>query len=131
MFGIILVVMAFTLVLITDRYINGFLAHDKDIPKHVYAYRAINTCLAYQDSVTHRYYPGIIDFTKYKQEILDNCYTNTEKSFNIQLKDWKKQQDYDRILIGFGATLSIKSYPVWIRYEDGTINEGELLFGAS
>ncbi|MBN2052293.1 hypothetical protein JW756_02210 [Candidatus Woesearchaeota archaeon] len=131
-FAVILIVMAFVLVLTTQRYIDGFLAYDQNIPKHIYAYRAINNCLAYQDPVTLRYYPGVIDFTKYKQEVLDNCYANTDvKSFNIQLKDLSRQQDYDRILVGFGASLSTKSYPVWIKYEDGSTSTGELLFGVS
>ena len=131
-FGAILVVMAFVLFFITNEYIDGFLVYDKDIPKHVYAYRAINTCLAYQDNVTKRYYPGIIDFSKYNEEVLKDCYVKTEgKSFNVQLRDLEKPEDYSRILIGFGASLSIEAYPVWIKYADGTINEGELLFGVS
>ena len=95
MFGFILIVMAFVLFTITNRYIDGFLAYDKDIPTHVYAYRAVNTCLAYQDNVTKRYYPGIIDFSKYNEEVLKDCYAKTDvKSFNIQLRDLKKPEDY-------------------------------------
>jgi hypothetical protein len=132
MFGIILIVMGFVLLIITNRYINGFLAYDPDLPTNIYAYRAINTCLAYQDSSTERYYPGIIDFAKYNQQTLDNCYTNTDvRSFNIQLKDLQKPEDYPAILVGFGASLRINSYSILIKYDDGAMNQGELLFGVS
>jgi hypothetical protein len=124
--------MGFVLIVITDKYISGFMAYHPDIPKHVYAYRAINTCLAYQDTTTNRFYPGIIDFSKYTQQVLDSCYANINvKSFNIQLIDLKMPKSYDKILVGFGESLSIKTYPVFIKYADGTINEGELLFGVS
>lgn len=130
--GIIFIVMAFVLILITGQYMKAFLAHDKELPTHIYAYRAINTCLAYQDQVTKRYYPGIVDFTKYKQENLDACYADISfKSFNIQLKDYDKKESYNRILVGFGASMNIIPYPVWILYPDGTINQGELWFGIS
>jgi hypothetical protein len=129
--GFIFVVMAFVLLYTTNSYLKAFTANSNTIVVHTYAYRAINTCLAYQDSITNRFYPGIIDFNKYNQENLDKCYSNTSiKSFNIQLRDVDKAQSYDRILVGFGASMNILSYPVFIRYADGNISKGELLFGA-
>ncbi len=128
----IILAMAFVLVLSTSAYMRAFRVHDKDVPAHVYAYRSLNTCLAYQDKVTKRYYPSIIDFSKYTQENLEACYNNTnEKSFNIQLKDLDKQIPYNRILVGFGASMNIKSYPVLILYEGGSMSKGEFLFGIS
>ena len=59
--GVIFIIMGFVLVMITGKYLSAFTAHDKDIPQHIYAYRAINVCLSYQDPITKRYYPGIID----------------------------------------------------------------------
>jgi hypothetical protein len=130
--GIIFLIMAVTLIITTNQYVSAFLAHDKLLPTHIYAYRAINTCLAYKDVEIDRFYPGIIDFSKYNQQNLDACYTNTEfKSFNIQLRDSGKDISYDRILVGFGASRNILSYNVAIRYPDGSISQGELLFGAS
>ncbi len=130
--GFIFIVMVFVLLLVTGQYKEGFLAVDKDVPTHVYAYRSINTCLAYQDEITGRYYPGLIDYTKYRQEVLETCYSDTSaRSFNIQLKDLDKPRHYDRILVGFGGSMNIKSYPVLIRYKNGDINNGELLFGIS
>lgn len=131
-FAVMIIVMGLVLKVAPGKYIDSFLVYHKPILKNIYAYRAINTCLAYQDNVTKRYYPGIIDFSKYNEEVLKDCYAKTDvKSFNIQLRDLKKPEDYPRILVGFGASLSIESYPVWIKYADGTINEGELLFGVS
>jgi hypothetical protein len=132
MAGFILVVMAFVLILTIGSYLSSFTVTDKDLPTHIYAYRAINTCLAYQDQVTKRFYPGIIDMNKYTQQNLEACYSDTSvKSFNVQLKDLDKGEAQSRLLVGFGASLYIKSYPVWIRYPDGNISSGELLFGAS
>ena len=129
---VLFVIMGFFLMFIINDYISAFLVYDKDIPRNIYAYRAVNTCLAYQDSTTGRYYPGIIDYTKYNQEVLDDCYNDTSvRSFNIQLVDKDKGERYDRILVGFGASRNIVPYPVFIRYEDGTTNHGELLFGMS
>jgi hypothetical protein len=131
-FGIMLAFMVLILVFYTDKYVNSFMAYHPDLPNHIYAYRAINTCLAYQDNVTSRYYPGVIDFTKYTQEALEKCYVDTQvRSFNVQLRDLDRQKDYDRILVGFGASLKIMSYPVAIKYPDGAMSKGELLFGIS
>ena len=132
MAGFIFLVMAFALLLTTGSYLKAFTASNKDLPTHIYAYRALNTCLAYQDSVTKRFYPGILDSIKYTQENLDACYSDTSiKSFNIQLRDLDKAQSYDRILVGFGASMNLISYPAWIRYPDGSLSRGELLFGTS
>lgn len=125
---VIFVIMAFVLHYLVGKYIASFLVHDQSIPTHVYGYRAVNTCLAYQDSETKRFYPGIIDLTKYNEETLKKCYGNT-KSFNFQLIDLDKEESFDKILLGFGASLSIKKYSVFILYEDKTISRGELWFG--
>jgi len=130
--GAIFLLMAIVLIVITNQYIQSFLAHDKLLPTHIYAYRAINTCLAYKDAEIGRFYPGIIDFSKYNQQNLDACYTNTDvRSFNIQLRDLDKNIAYDRILVGFGASMNLLSYNVAIRYPDGNVSQGELLFGVS
>jgi hypothetical protein len=132
MAGFIFVVMAFVLILTISGYLNAFTVTGKDVYTHIYAYRALNTCLAYQDPVTHRYYPSVIDITKYTQENLEACYADTSfKSMNIQLKDLDKGEAQNRLLVGFGAALYIKIYPVWIKYPDGNFTRGELLFGAS
>jgi hypothetical protein len=132
MAGFIFVVMAFVLILTIGDHLSAFTVIDKELPTHIYAYRAINTCLAYQDQVTKRYYPGVIDITKYTQGNLEACYSDTSyKSFNVQLKDLDKGESQSRLLVGFGAALYIKSYPVWIKYPDGNFTRGELLFGAS
>ena len=132
MVGVLFLAMGFILVLITDQYINAFLVYDKEIPVNLYAYRAINNCLAFQDSFTSRYYPGIIDINKYTQTNLDNCYTDTSQySFSIQLRSLSTDYDYPKILVGFGAAGTINTYPVLIREKDGSIFKGELLFGTS
>ncbi len=130
MVGVLFLVMGFVLVLITNQYINAFLVYDENIPMNLYAYRAINNCLAFQDSFTHRYYPGIIDINKYTQTNLNNCYTDTSQySFSLQLRSLSGDYDYPRILVGFGAASTIHIFPVLIREKDGTILKGELLFG--
>jgi hypothetical protein len=130
MVGVLFLAMGFILVLITDQYINAFLVYDKDIPLNNYAYRAINNCLAFRDSFTHRYYPGLIDINKYTQTNLNDCYTDTSQySFNIQLKSFSTDYVYPKILVGFGSARTFYSYPVLIRETDGSIFKGELLFG--
>ena len=131
-FMVILLVMGFTLKNTTEKYIGSFTTYHKPILWKIYSYRVINTCLAYQDPVTHRYYPGIVDYSKYNQETLDACFADTSvKSFNIQLKNLEKPEDYPRILVGFGASQNIRPYSVWIKYEDGSMSKGELLIGVS
>jgi len=129
---IVFAVMAFILLFIIGQYIESFLVYDTDVAKNVYAYRAINTCLAYQDPFTNRYYPGIIDLSKYTQENLNNCYADTiAVSFNVQLVSLTGEKTYDRILVGFGAARTIGRYPVLIRNSNGRVVQGELLFGTS
>jgi hypothetical protein len=129
MVGVIFLVMGFILVLITDQYINAFLVYDKEIPLNNYAYRAINNCLAFQDSFTHRYYPAVIDVNKYTQTNLNNCYTDTSQySFSLQLRSLGTDYTYPKILVGFGATTTVHTFPVLIREKDGSIFKGELLF---
>lgn len=132
MVGVLFLAMGFILILITNQYINAFLVYDDNIPMNLYAYRAINNCLAFQDSFTHRYYPGVIDINKYTQTNLNTCYTNTSQySFSFQLRSLSGDYDYPRILVGFGAARTIHNFPVLIREKDGSIFKGELLFGTS
>jgi hypothetical protein len=132
MAGVVFLIMGFLLFIIMKQYTDAFLVYDKEIPKNIYAYRAINTCLAYQDPFTGRFYPGIIDVRKYNQRTLDNCYMNTTYvSFNLQLRSLAEEKDYPRILVGFGAVRTATSYPVLIRISEGNLVKGELLFGTT
>jgi hypothetical protein len=130
MVGVLFLAMGFVLILIMDQYINAFLVYDKNIPMNIYAYRSINNCLAFQDSFTGRFYPGIIDVRKYSQMNLNNCYVNTSQaSFSLQLRNLDGGYDYPKILVGFGATQTTYAYPVLIREKDGSIFKGQLIFG--
>jgi hypothetical protein len=131
-FMALLLIMGFALYVLTGNYLSGYLSYSSDIPEKIYAYRAINTCLAYQDPTTGRFYPGVIDFSKYNEEVLNICYTRTDmKSFNFELKDITKNKQYNKLLVGFGASLTTKSYPVLIRYDDGSLSQGTLMIGVS
>jgi hypothetical protein len=130
---LIFLAMGWILVLIVEQYTNAFMAYEPAIARNVYAYRAINVCLAYQDPFTHRFYPGVIDVRKYNENVLDDCYVNSSKtaSFTIQIIDLSQDKEYDRILVGFGATRTITAFPILIRNNDGSMAKGEFLFGSN
>jgi hypothetical protein len=131
-FAGILIVMALALLIITSELMNGYLSYSEGIRGRIYAYRAINNCLAYQDEFTGRFYPGIIDLNKYNEQHLGECFAKTDKrSFNLQLYNLKNETQYPQLLVGFGASLSINKYPVFIRYDAKTVHPGELSFGVS
>ena len=63
------------------------------------ALRFTNTadCFTYQDPITGRIYPGVIDLNKYTQESLDSCYkTDAERgeyNFGLLIRGFQREED--------------------------------------
>jgi len=75
-----------------------FIAGHKDkltsVPEELQAelisLRFTNSCFAYQDPVTGRIYPGVIDISKFTEQQLQRCYTTKDQNefnFRLQLGD--------------------------------------------
>jgi hypothetical protein len=78
-------------------YITGYQIQENsyldDVENKIVQARFFNSpdCFAYQDSVTGRTYPGMIDLEKFKQDRLDRCYivpgNFVNACFKIELVD--------------------------------------------
>ena len=128
----ILALMFLFLRFLPGSYLDAYLTYSPEVKQGVFAYRAINNCLAYQDPVTKRFYPGIIDTSKYTKEKLDECYQGDDVSISFSLTDRDSQKEYGKILVGFGASLRQETYDVLILPENGgEYHKATLVVGVS
>ena len=129
--GFLVIICGFTVLFLVDNYIQSFNQYHESIPEKIYAYRAINTCLAYQDDTTKRFYPGIIDINKFTEETLSNCYQDSYRSFSFLLRNKATDSYYDKIIMGSQPSLDMSRYFVMIRTTEGKLQYGELFVGVS
>ena len=74
--GSLLTVAVLVLAIILSIYQGTIFSVPTELEAETISLRFINTpeCFTYQDSVTGRVYPGIIDIDKFSQERMDDCY---------------------------------------------------------
>jgi hypothetical protein len=74
LFGII------TLVVFFSIYQGQLVDMPRELEAETIVLRFVNNpdCFTYQDPVTNRVYPGVIDVEKYNQDYLDKCYYTEE-----------------------------------------------------
>ncbi|MBD3314095.1 hypothetical protein GF345_06645 [Candidatus Woesearchaeota archaeon] len=76
---------------------NSYLA---DVEDTIIQTRFLNNpdCFAYQDTDTGRIYPGVIDIRKFKQDVMDACYSvpedYTSGFFRLELKKLDTEKEY-------------------------------------
>jgi len=87
-------------------------------------------CFAYQDPITERTHPRLIDLSRFKNETLADCYlsdTTKDHQFQLKLKNLDNNQTYQ---IQTKEWFNVPSFtirePVFIK-QDGTISNGQLL----
>lgn len=94
--GIVITVAILAFALIMSSYQNKLVEIPPELKAELLALRFLNTpeCFTYQDSLTGRIFPGVIDLNKFTQERLDGCY-RTEKeqgykdyNFGIELEGY-------------------------------------------
>ena len=96
--------------------------------------RFINSpnCFAYQDPITERVYPGLIDLDRFNNKIIQECYySNTTKHYQFQLKltDLKSK---DTQTIQTKEWYNVPSFtltqPVQIKKQNEVLNGQLLIF---
>lgn len=101
---ITIVVIAFTLII--ANYKSTLTKVPPKLRAELIALRFVNApgCFAYQDEITGRIYPGVIDLSKFNEETMNKCYQSESiKNFNFQLvlddktletDEWKHVTDF-------------------------------------
>ena len=82
--GVLITTTIIAFALIMSGYQRRLVEVPQELRAELISLRFVNTpeCFTYQDPITGRIFPGIIDVNKFTQERLDKCYhTETEKGF--------------------------------------------------
>lgn len=82
--GVVITIVILAFALIMSSYQNKLVEVPPKLRAELLSLRFMNTpeCFTYQDPVTGKIFPGIIDLNKYTQERLDKCYrTEKEKGY--------------------------------------------------
>lgn len=83
--GIVITIVILAFAIIMSQYQNNSLQVPPQLRAELISLRFVNTpeCFTYQDPVSGRIFPGVIDLNKFTQEGMDLCYrTEKEKGFN-------------------------------------------------
>ena len=86
--SIILALLALSLVITAMNFRAHILSTPEKLESSILSSRFLNSpqCFAYQDSVTQRIYPRLIDLNRFTDKTINNCYlSNTTKGYNFQL----------------------------------------------
>lgn len=87
--AVILSVLVMAFVIMVGRYKDALTQIPPELKEAIYGFRFIYSpkCFIYQDPLTGRNYPGIIDLKRFTDEAIASCYvTNTAKEHNFALR---------------------------------------------
>lgn len=82
--GVLITITVIALVFLFSSYQRQLVEVPEELRAELISLRFVNTpeCFTYQDPVTNRVFPGVIDVNKFTQERLDSCYrTENERGF--------------------------------------------------
>lgn len=130
--SIILALLALGLVITTINFRGHLLSTPEKLESSILSSRFLNSpqCFAYQDPVTQRIYPRLIDLSRFTDKTINNCYvSNTTKDHNFQLLLRNLETDQEQT-IQTSEWYNVPAYtipePVLIKNEK-TTNKGLLL----
>ncbi len=124
---IVVTATAFTLYAIIGQFRNVLVQTPGELHTSIYLQRFLG-CLAYQDPNTGRPYPGIIDNSKFTEDILNKCYQSSEHSLQeLRLELYVNGQVKDAIETkNFGIPKS--TLPLYVLlFENGKTQPAKLL----
>lgn len=104
-FIIAITIFLFTFVYILNDYRNRLTAFPVELEAETLALRFLNNpdCFAYQDEITKRVYPRVIDLKKFNQKTINSCYPlNKEKGF--------KEKNFELNLVEHKTKLQTNNY---------------------
>lgn len=129
-FGFVAVIAFILLVWMVPSYKSELGTIPPNLENHLLIQRFLNSpfCFTYQDEDTNRFYPGVIDLTRFNQDNLDECY-NAE---NTEVKAFRLTLDYnnEKITINtnnWGGFLKKTQTEHVFVYDEGEIQRAELL----
>ncbi|HLD79703.1 MAG TPA: hypothetical protein VJA18_04025 [Candidatus Nanoarchaeia archaeon] len=82
--GVLITITVIALVFLFSGYQRQLVEVPEELRAELISLRFVNTpeCFTYQDPITGRAFPGVIDVNKFTQERLDRCYrTENERGF--------------------------------------------------
>ena len=129
-FGFVAVIAFILLVWMVPSYKSELSTIPLNLENHLLIQRFLNSplCFTPQDKDTNRFYPGVIDLTKFNQENLDECY-NAE---DTKVKAYRLTLDYNNQKITIntknweGVLKKAQTEHVFV-YDEREIQRAELL----
>lgn len=88
MAGVVITIVVIAFVMILVNYQGKLMSVPPTLKGELISSRFVNApeCFAYEDAVSGRIFPGVIDLNKFNEEVLESCYKSGDtKNFNFQL----------------------------------------------
>jgi hypothetical protein len=104
--GVVITVIVLLFAMILSSYQGNLVQIPQELRAEIISLRFMNTpeCFTYQDPLTNRTFPGVIDINKFTKERLDQCY-RTEKvqgfkdyNFGLRLEGYPIDEDPEKLL---------------------------------
>ncbi len=122
--GVILSLLVLGLVILILSYRGAATEVPPLLESTILSARFVNSpkCFAYQDSVTERVEPRLIDLTRFTDEVMAGCYiSDTTKDYQFQLKLRDLDTDEERVV----QTAEWYNVPAFTLTEPVLIKKGE------
>lgn len=128
--GVVITMVIFAFAMIISSYKNKLTIVPPKLRVELISLRFVNApdCFAYQDEITGRVYPGVIDLSKFNEGRMDRCYqSKSTKNFNFQLvldnrtlntDEWKHKTDFTlfkNILVKEGEELKSTRLKIYVQ----------------
>ncbi len=126
---VFMLIAIFTLYGLSSGYVSSRLHIDKEVSDEIYVERFFSNCFSYEQEGTGRVYSGIIDWDKFTEKNLDDCFSTQKKKAEITLTNTENDKT-NKITAGEGAVKRYYSYYVLI-YDNGKIQKGLMKVGVS
>ena len=127
----VLLIMFIALMWLFGQFVSRPVITHEQVYVTMYKERFLDSpdCFAYQDIETGNVYSGIIDKSKFTEDVLNNCYKENKESvyeFSLTLEDGEEETTVQTE----NYRLLKKQIPMFVLiYDNGDIRKGNLLIG--
>ncbi len=110
--GIVIIIVVFAFAMIISSYMGALTGIPAGFKAELISLRFLNTpeCFTYQDPVTGRVFPGVIDFEKFTSARLDQCYRTESKTGYNELNFALQLEGYETLKDGSPQLLMTNNY---------------------
>ncbi|MBN1377167.1 hypothetical protein JW949_02430 [Candidatus Woesearchaeota archaeon] len=126
---VFMLIAIFMLYGLSSGYVSSRIHIDKVVSDEIYVERFFSNCFSYEDEGTGRIYSGIIDWDKFTEKNLDDCFSTQKKRAEITLTNTDNDKT-KKITAGEGYVKRYYRFYVLI-YDDGKIQKGSMKIGIS